>query len=163
MDEQLIVVDHEDNFLRAAPRDEVRRDVLRHRAVAILLFDTEGNIFVHQRSSEKDIFPSYYDVCIGGCVRQDEDIDVAARRELKEEAGIDAEPQYLFGIDYESDDNRNYAHVYKVTSSQTVSFDDGEIVWGKFMPMEEAEKMMEEKDFCADTVIIYKRFKDEEL
>ena len=52
---------------------------------------TDGDVVVHQRSGWKDVWPGYWDLAFGGVLQPGEDWIDGARRELAEEAGIDAE------------------------------------------------------------------------
>ena len=77
---------------RPATRAEMRAQSLRHRATYILVFNSSGQLFVHRRTATKDIYPSYYDVAVGGVVGAGESYDDGAQRELAEELGITAVP-----------------------------------------------------------------------
>jgi len=56
-DEIFDVVDELDRVIGTAPRSEVHRRKLRHRAVHVLLFNTRAELFVQKRSAAKDTFP----------------------------------------------------------------------------------------------------------
>jgi 8-oxo-dGTP pyrophosphatase MutT (NUDIX family) len=91
------VVDAQDRVVGRASRGEVRARRLRHRATYLLVFNGRGELFIHLRTAEKDIYPSYWDVAVGGVVGAGESYDDGARRELAEEVGIrDAVPEALF-------------------------------------------------------------------
>src|SRR5512147_2508306 len=81
-DELIDVVDEHDRVVTQATRREVLLRNLRHRTVYVLVFNYGGQLFVHQRTSDKDIFPSYWDVAIGGVLNAGEDYDTGAPREL---------------------------------------------------------------------------------
>ena len=87
-DEPVDVVDADDNVTGQATRAEVRARNLRHRATYVLVFNRDGKLFVHQRTTMKDVYPGYYDVAVGGVVGAGESYDDAARRELAEELGV---------------------------------------------------------------------------
>ena len=96
-DELVDVVDENDRVLRTVRRDEMRREGLRHRATYVLLFNSTGQLFVHRRTSDKDVYPSYFDCAFGGVVGAGESYDEAARRELAEEAGLEGIPLRRIG------------------------------------------------------------------
>jgi 16S rRNA (adenine1518-N6/adenine1519-N6)-dimethyltransferase len=85
------VVDDSDCVMYAAPRSKVHGDNLRLRAVHIFIFDRHGSVFLQKRSRWKDRHPLVWDSSAAGHVLAGEGYDIAARRELREELGV--EPQ----------------------------------------------------------------------
>ena len=89
MNEEIIdVVDEQDAFIRKAPRSEVRKKALLHRAARVIVVNARGKILVQKRSAEKDLYPDQWDVGIGETVMSGESYESAASRGLAEEAGI---------------------------------------------------------------------------
>ena len=84
------VVDAGGTVVGRATRAEMRAGNLRHRTVFIAVVTGDGAVVAHQRADWKDVWPSRWDVAFGGVVAVGESWDEAARRELAEEAGIDA-------------------------------------------------------------------------
>src|SRR5512136_1528088 len=114
-DEMLDLVDDADRIIGRAPRRRVRAENLLHRGVGILVFNTAGELYVHQRTETKDVFPGMYDMFVGGAVGSGESYDAAASREVGEELGIrGVTPEYLFTYRYEGPLNRCITHVYRV-------------------------------------------------
>ena len=62
---------------------------LLHRGIGVMVFDSIGRIYVHQRSSSKRLFPSMYDMFIGGVCTTKESSIATLLRELKEEVGLE--------------------------------------------------------------------------
>jgi isopentenyldiphosphate isomerase len=106
------VVDAEDRVIGQATRAEVRAQSLRHRATYILVFNSQGQLFVHRRTGTKDIYPSYYDVAVGGVVGAGERYDDGAQRELAEEPASDVLPRPILAFQYEDLENRVNGRVY---------------------------------------------------
>jgi isopentenyl-diphosphate delta-isomerase type 1 len=86
-DELFDVVDSHDCVMSQAPRREVHARNLLHRAVHVMVHDSNGQIFLQRRSMSKDTFPGCWDSSCSGHVDAGEDYPGAARRELGEELG----------------------------------------------------------------------------
>lgn len=82
------VVDERDRVVGRAPRSEVHRRGLLHRAVHALVFDPAGRVFLQKRSMRKDTAPGCWDSSCSGHVDAGEDYDQAVVRELREEIGV---------------------------------------------------------------------------
>ena len=87
-DELVDVVDESDQVIKVVPRRVMRADRLRHRAVFIAILDGAGRLLVHRRSPNKDVWPSWCDIAVGGVVGAGESYLEAAHRELAEEVGV---------------------------------------------------------------------------
>ena len=86
------VVDDRDQVLRAESREIVHVNNLLHRAVHMLVFNENGELFLQKRSLWKDRNPGLWDSSAAGHVDSGEDYLSAATRELTEELGIPAPP-----------------------------------------------------------------------
>ena len=96
--EQFPVVDENDEIRGYASRSEVHGNNLRHRAVHILVFNRAGDVYLQQRSRWKDRHPLKWDSSAAGHVTAGESYDETARRELKEELGIDVPLEKIFTL-----------------------------------------------------------------
>src|SRR5438105_14251947 len=83
------VIDAAVRTIAVVPRDEMRCQRLPHRCVYILVFNRRGDLFVHLRTASKDVYPSHWDVTVGGVLATGESYAEGARRELAEELGVD--------------------------------------------------------------------------
>jgi isopentenyldiphosphate isomerase len=103
--EELVdIVDEDDNVLYQCTRKEMRAQVLRHRAVFIAVVNSAGELLIHQRSAMKDLWPSWWDLAVGGVVSAGESYDAAALRELDEEVGVTGVPLVELGVGTYSDE-----------------------------------------------------------
>lgn len=96
MDEErewLEVVDRHDRRIGWASRGMIHRLGLRHRSVHIFVFDALGRLYLQLRGPHKDRYPGHWDTSAAGHVSPGESYRDAARRELAEELGIQAELQ----------------------------------------------------------------------
>jgi len=89
--ELLAVVDDNDCIIDHHPRQFIHRQNLKHRAVHILVFNSQNQLFLQKRSLTKDLNPGLWDTSAAGHVDKGENYDMAAVRELHEELGIQTE------------------------------------------------------------------------
>jgi len=92
--ELLDVVDENDNVIAVKTRGEIHARGLMHRAVHILVFNSDGELFLQKRSLSKDEQPGKWDSSAAGHVDSGEDYLECARREIGEELGIDAAQEF---------------------------------------------------------------------
>lgn len=154
--EELVdIVDSNDRVVDKVPRSVMRRDVLRHRAVFILVRDNEGRVLIHRRSDDKDLWPGWWDIAIGGVVVADESYDDAARRELSEEAGIVAEPLFVSSGAYEDRDVSLIARCYEVCYDGAVEARDGEVAEFRWVSTAELRGLVARERFLPDSLALF--------
>lgn len=162
-DEILDVVDENDRVTGQAPRGEVYAKGLRHRAVFVLARDAEDRLFVHRRTPVKLVFPSMYDMFVGGVVGAGESYDEAALREAEEELGVSGlpRPEPLFRFLYESPDGRAawWSSVYEVRCTLPVNPQVEEVAWHDFLTTAELERRLTEWEWVPDGLAAYERLK----
>lgn len=160
--EQVDVVDADDRVIGRATRAEMRAQKLRHRATYILVFNPRGQLFVHQRTATKDVYPSYYDVAVGGVVGAGETYDAGAQRELAEELGINggAPPRPILTFQYEDADNRVNGRVYSYTHDGPLTLQREEIASGEWLDLDVVIDRMRQLPFCPDGVEALLRYLD---
>ncbi|MBU1198037.1 NUDIX domain-containing protein [Candidatus Micrarchaeota archaeon] len=95
VEEMFELVNEKDEVIGRVSRKDAHRELLRHRAVHVFLFNENGELFVQQRSASKDTHPLRFGSSMGGHVDIGETYRQAAVRELKEELGITAEENEL--------------------------------------------------------------------
>jgi isopentenyldiphosphate isomerase len=155
------IVDADDRVIGRATRAEVRAQRLRHRATYILVFNGQGQLFVHQRTASKDVYPSYYDVAVGGVVGAGESYDEGAQRELAEELGVTtASPRPILKFQYEDDGNRVNGRVYSCSYDGPVTLQAEEIVSGEWLDLDVVIERMRQQPFCPDGIEALLRYLD---
>lgn len=96
-DEILEIVNEEGEVLGLAPRSEIHGNPsLWHRVVHVLVFNRKGELLLQKRSMDKDVAPGRWDTSVGGHVNPGESLVKAAARELMEELGVEAEPEFVY-------------------------------------------------------------------
>ncbi len=83
------IVDKDDKPIGGVGMMEAYKKGLIHRIVFIWVLDEHGKALLQKRSAKVETFPNCWDVSAAGHVDEGEDYVDAAKRELKEEVGID--------------------------------------------------------------------------
>ena len=61
-------VDLNGRVLEIVPRSRMRRENLRHRSAVVIVTNNRGELLVHRRADDKDLFPGWWDLAAGGVV-----------------------------------------------------------------------------------------------
>ena len=129
MEEKIDVLNELGEFTgKVATRDECHQKGLWHRAVYAFIIDKKGNVLLQKRSANKKMWPSMWDVTVGGHVDSNEFGRQALIRETREELGIeinDDDIKYLVGstsINKQEDIiNKHYNECYLITKHIDIS------------------------------------------
>ncbi|MEU3462297.1 NUDIX domain-containing protein [Streptomyces sp. NPDC006733] len=161
-DELLDIVDEHDVVVGQARRAEAYARGLRHRCVFVLVRDGEGRTFVHRRTAQKLVFPSLYDMFVGGVVGAGETYDDAALREAEEELGVSGlpGPRPLFTFLYERDGHSWWSRVYEVRCELPVSPQVEEVAWHAFLTDGELERRLAEWSWAPDGLDAFHRLRE---
>ncbi|MFI2372573.1 NUDIX hydrolase [Streptomyces sp. NPDC018833] len=163
-EEILDIVDEQDRVIGRAPRGEAYARGLRHRCVFVLVRDGDGRIFVHRRTAGKLVFPSLYDMFVGGVVGAGETYDDAALREAEEELGVSGLPRPVpvltFLYEGSGDPVRTWwSHVYEVRCTLPVNPRVEEVAWHGFLTDAELEARLREWEWVPDGLAAYERLR----
>ncbi|MCL8012328.1 NUDIX hydrolase [Streptomyces sp. AS02] len=161
-DEILDIVDEQDRVIGQSPRGEAYAQGLRHRCVFIEARDAQGHLFVHRRTPTKLVFPSRYDMFVGGVVGAGESYDDAALREAEEELGVSGlpSPSYLFKFLYDDGAGQTWwSAVYEVRCELPVSPQVEEVAWHGFLSDAEVERRLTEWAWVPDGLDAYERLR----
>jgi 16S rRNA (adenine1518-N6/adenine1519-N6)-dimethyltransferase len=88
LDEPFDVVDADDRVIGQASRREVHAQGLRHRAVHVFVFNSQGELLLQKRSHLKDLCAEKWDSSCAGHLDSGESYPQCAARELDEELGL---------------------------------------------------------------------------
>ncbi|MCI0639385.1 MAG: NUDIX domain-containing protein [Gemmataceae bacterium] len=152
------VIDEAGNTVGVVTREEMRVRRLSHRCVYVLVFNARGDLFIHLRTPSKDVFPSHWDVAVGGVLLAGESFAQGARRELREELGIDAEAEDLFPFRHTDPNTDVRAHVYRLVHDGPFQLQEEEIVSGEFVPCALVSRRAALQPFCPDGLEVWKTF-----
>ena len=136
--EMLPVVDEAGNIISAASRGECHGgSKLLHPVVHLHVFDSEGRLYLQRRPDWKDIQPGKWDTAVGGHIDLGENVDMALRREAREELGLtDFQPEHLSSYIFESDRERELINVFR-TVVDTAPTPSDELDGGRFWTLSE--------------------------
>ncbi|MFF3394887.1 NUDIX hydrolase [Streptomyces sp. NPDC002669] len=159
-DEMLDIVDENDVVVGQAPRGEATARGLRHRCVFIEVRDADGRLFVHRRTSTKLVFPSRYDMFVGGVVGAGESYEEAALREAEEELGVSGlpRPEPLFTFLYEGEHSW-WSAVYQVRCELPVDPQAEEVAWHAFLTEAELAERIDDWEWVPDGLEAYHRLR----
>ncbi|WP_373803331.1 NUDIX domain-containing protein [Bacteroides heparinolyticus] len=136
--EMFPLVDEQGNITGAATRGECHNgSKLLHPVVHLHVFNSKGELFLQKRPGWKDIQPGKWDTSVGGHVDLGEGVEMALKREAREELGItDFIPESLTHYVFESSRERELVFVHKTTYDDEIHPGD-ELDGGRFWSMEE--------------------------
>lgn len=158
-EEKVIIVDENDQEIQTVPRSKMKRLKLCHRGTAVLVFNSKGEIFVHQRSWKKDRCPGYYDLKAGGVVVAGETPESNVQRELREELGI-KNPQVKQLFKFKHDDPNNsssFQYVFQCLYDGIIHFQDQEVIKGEFLSVEKIKGLIKKENFVPEALTIFQK------
>jgi 8-oxo-dGTP pyrophosphatase MutT (NUDIX family) len=160
------MVDRDGTVLGRLPRLLVHQHNLLHRGVGVIVTagrfvdmafkDSQGeaslamcqqpDLYVHQRAENKKIFPSLFDMFVGGISLADELVSATALREVSEELGLGGHPAQLSGPIVRcvvcTSYNRCVVDLFCYSMNEEiecVTWQEEEVAWGSFVPYEVVE------------------------
>ena len=137
------VVDAEDRVIGQAPRSEVHRRGLLHRAVHIFVFNSRGELLLQRRSAMKDEFPLCYTSSASGHLGTGESYDECAPRELQEELGLTSSLEFLAQVPASPEMANEHTALYRTVTDEPPVPDPGEIDRIEFRDPGEIAAMLE--------------------
>lgn len=158
-DELVDLIDEDGKVVGVVTRGEMRARRLPHRCVYILVFDSAGRLFIHLRTPTKDVNPSLWDVAVGGVLSAGEYFLDGARRELREELGIDADLEELFPFLYADASSVVQAWAYRAVHDGPFRLQPEEVVRGEFVAPAALDVLFAERTFCPDGLEVWRRYR----
>jgi 8-oxo-dGTP pyrophosphatase MutT (NUDIX family) len=152
-EEVVEMVDRNSLPLGMVPRPLMHTFNLLHRGIGLVVAKDASvdchtpdfpDLYVHRRTDDKRVFPSMYDMFVGGVSSANEDPRTTAAREVSEELGLSralSEPtaisRALFDCIICTSYNRCIVTVYSFqfdSSCDMISWQPEEVAWGSFVP-----------------------------
>jgi len=101
-------------------------------------------------SPDKDVYPGRWDVAVGGVLAAGESFDEGARREVREELGVEIEPEPLFPLRWADEHTVVHGMVYRARHDGPFRLQPEEIVRGEFLALEAVAARAAREPFCPD-------------
>lgn len=153
------VVNERDEVIDRRTRREVHATGLWHRAVHILVFNANGQVFLQKRSMLKDLSPGLWDSSCSGHLDSGEDYDQAAVRELGEEIGVRIEkaPERWFRLTACAETGWEFVWVYRLRYDGLIQVDPVEIQYGEWATPAEVTARIQARpqDYCPSFKLIW--------
>ena len=153
------VLDDAGNPIGTVTRREMRARRLPHRSVYVLVFNRRGKLFVHLRTVDKDVYPSHWDVAIGGVLAAGESFDAGASREACEELGVAVTPEALFPFRYADQATVVHGMVYRAVHDGPFRLEPEEIVRGEFVALAAVRVRAAAMPFCPDGLAVLAEYR----
>lgn len=154
-DEVFDLVDADDRVLGQVRRGDAHRNAaLLHRSVQVLILGSDGRLLLQKRSASKDLFPNYWCASASGHVAAGDDYLTTARREAREELGIEIEPQWLGKVLVRTAPETEWTGVFLARSDGPFCFSPTETDGGQFFTFEEIATARETRQLALTPAVL---------
>lgn len=143
--EKVVLVDEQDNELGSMEKMEAHNKGVLHRAFSVLLFNSKGEVLLQKRSSNKYHSAGLWTNTCCSHPKPSEKMEDAVARRLKEEMGIEIQPEYAYKFLYKVKLDNNLVeheldHVYVGLFNDEPIINSHEVENWKFVGLAEVKK-----------------------
>ncbi|MEM9857401.1 MAG: isopentenyl-diphosphate Delta-isomerase [Bacteroidota bacterium] len=138
--EQVVLVDDKDEVLGTMEKLEAHEKGMLHRAFSVMVFNSKGELMLQKRAAHKYHSGGLWTNTCCSHPRPNESTEIAARRRLLEEMGIDASPEFKYKFIYRAELDRNlieyeYDHVFTAVFDGAPELNTDEAEDWRFVPI----------------------------
>jgi len=145
-EEYFNVVNENDEIIGMAKREDCHKSNLIHRAAAIFVFNDQKKLLLQKRSMSKDLYRGYWACSVSGHLCIDESYENAAKRELKEELGIELVLEESFFIKVRQKIDSENVRLFLAKSNGPFDFNKEEIERVDFFSINEIKEMIRKSE-----------------
>lgn len=144
-EEQVGLFDAAGREVSSVPRSRMRAENLHHGATAVVVRDRLGRVYVHRRTTSKDVYPGLLDFAAGGVLQAGENPHDGAVREAAEELGVQGVPLVGMGqADYADRFSSYRAFRYTAVYDGPIRWQPEEVSWGDWFTVGALRRLIEE-------------------
>lgn len=156
------IIDNNGKIIGKATRGECHGDnSLAHRVVHVLVFNSNGELFLQKRSMDKYIQPGKWDTSVGGHLDLGETFAEAVCREMKEELGMEDLPvQHLHDYWLRNEIETEFVRTYMCVYDGEITVDADEIDDGRFWQLQEIENNLGKGIFTPNFEQEYEKYQN---
>jgi len=136
--EHVVLVDDQDNPIGTMEKLEAHQKGVLHRAFSIILFNSKGELLLQKRAKTKYHSAGLWSNTCCSHPLPGESMADATRRKLKQEMGIDLQPEFAYKFIYKANLDGNlteheYDHVFVGSFEGTPIINEDEVEEWKFI------------------------------
>lgn len=149
MEEKVVLVNENNEVLGLMPKMEAHEKGLLHRAISILLYNSDGEMLIQQRAATKYHWPLIWSNAVCSHPRENEGFQEAAERRLQEELNISCSLKEIHRFIYKAKDDltslieHEYDVVYEGQYDDEIPFNPDEIASIRWITLSELMQEIE--------------------
>ncbi|MFH1587046.1 MAG: NUDIX domain-containing protein [Candidatus Diapherotrites archaeon] len=137
------LVNENNEVIGQEERWKVHKKRLWHRAVYIFIFNKKGELLLQKRSMDSDTSAGLWTASASGHLGTEKDYLAAAKRELKEEIGIEIPIKKIGAGEIDNSVDRMFFKLYSGKYDGKFKIQEEELSKVKFFTVDEIKKMVE--------------------
>ena len=140
--EYLDIVDNNDIVIWKSSRQEIYEKKLNHRIVHIMIFNKKWEYLAQVRSEKASFLPWYYSTSVWWHVSSWETYLEAAKREMKEEIGLDLDIYFKIKFIFKTENNiKKFIEVYEaIIDDEKIKINENEVKNMEFIDLEKLKQ-----------------------